>query len=133
VADTTPNIVQVQKARLATNKAMQDLSKQIEALERAIKTHPDTAALGTALTKLSRGLKTANKDLVASLDKALSESDGAKRAKLYDVARRTSQEFLKLLDKDPLARQIEQNPLGVPVPARTGMMKALVALNRSLS
>jgi hypothetical protein len=37
-----------------------------------------------------------------------------------------------MLDKDPLVKQIEHNPL-LPVPARTAMVKALVALNRALS
>jgi hypothetical protein len=131
VATTTPNMVELQKSRLGMNKALQELSKQTAALENAIKTHPDKA-LGTAVAKVRQGLKAASNDLVDSLDKALNESDAARRAKLYDTARRISQDFLKMLDKDPLVKQIEHNPL-LPVPARTAMVKALVALNRALS
>jgi DNA anti-recombination protein RmuC len=128
-------MVQLQKARLALTKAMQDLNKQLGAVENAIKSHPDKQGgrqLGSASTKLRTSLKDANKRLADSLDKALSESDAAKRTKLYDIARRTSQDLVKVLE-DRLSKGLEHNPLDVPVSARPQAVKALVELNRALS
>lgn len=130
MATNAPNLVELQKLRLAMNKSLQELSKQTTGLEKALRGHGD-ASLSGAVHKLRQGLKAADARLVDSLDKALNESDPGKRTALYATAGRTAREFLKLIDGDPAVKQVETNPLS-PVPARAAVAKVLTALTRLL-
>lgn len=130
MATNAPSIVELQKVRLTMTKTLQELDKQTTALEKALRSHAD-ASVGRAVQKLRQTLKAVNAQLVDSLDKALNQSDQAKRDALYATAGRSAREFLKFLINDPLMKQLETNPVS-PVPARTAMVKVLTAMTRVL-
>jgi hypothetical protein len=125
-----PNIVQLQKARLAMGKTMQDLVKQTQGLEKALKAHGNAQA-GQALKLLRGAMKEANEHVLNALDDALKESDGNKRNQLYQGAAKTAQQFVQLLRSNPQLRDIEHNEV-FPVPAAPAMASQLQSLSQML-
>jgi hypothetical protein len=124
-----PNVVQLQKARLELTKALQDLQKQIAALETAMKKGGD--AVPAELKRMRDQVKSAGSGLFGLLDKALSESNETKRAAIYDKAGATARELVKFLDNDARIKALDKNPFA-PFTARVATVKALVPLTRAL-
>lgn len=127
----TPKITEVQKLRLALASSMQDLKKQTVALETALK-GADEPGMAVDVKKLRAAIKAAQTQLVDELDKALSESNDAKRAPLYKNAAKASDSFLTLLSRDARISALEDNPV-LPVPAIAAMAKILGPLTRALA
>ena len=125
-----PNIVQLQKARLAMGKTMQDLVKQTKGLEAALKSQGDPQG-SQALKLLRASMKEANVHVLDALDDALKESDANKRNQLYQGAARTAQQFVRTLTGNPYLRDIEHNQI-FPVTAVSVMARQLQSLAQLL-
>jgi hypothetical protein len=125
----TPNIVELQKARITMTRTFLQLSKETSELEKALKVNADPKTSG-ALKSL-RGMLKADERLVHTLDKAVNEHDEKKQAAMYKSASQAAYTFLGTLQTDRQLAEIENNPVH-PVPAVSAMTKALTSLTKAL-
>lgn len=127
--------VDLQKLRLVWDTARGVIRAQLVKLEGAIvdtyRDRPDAASAADLAKRVHLALDAFDGRLVDTLDAALNADDPSRRAALEAAAADIADDYLRLLDSDPLLRAIDSNPF-TPVAVQSTYRKTLVALRDRL-
>lgn len=129
------NLVHLNKARLAWDKARKTLQTELEKLEASILAEgvgePEEAEMAEHVLTLYDMLEVLDTELIDVLDQALNASDPEDRAAYHDEARQLTERYLAFVQKNSLMQALDGNPF-VALTATSTVTKTLQVIHSVL-